>query len=93
MVGDFLAGTFSMMRTAAAGGIDYKVEAEHIAVRKRDAGLTFLEFPPESLQQLKIDWEIDRQERAEAWRARRANPSSSPPSTIETTADAAEQPC
>jgi hypothetical protein len=95
MVGDFLAGTFSMMRaTAAAGGVDYKIETQNIPIRKRDAGLTFLEFQPGSLQQLKIDWEVDRKERTEAWQTRRQAKSSSSPSGPETTAAAAgEPPC
>lgn len=72
MVGDFLAGSFSrMLASTASGGIDYKTETEQIAVRKGDAGLSFLEFLPGSLQQLKVDWEEDRREQAAAWRARR----------------------
>jgi hypothetical protein len=95
MVADFLAGSFSMMRAAAAaGGTDYKAETEHIAVRKRDAGLTFLEFLPGSLQQLKIDWEADRKERAEAWQKRQKAKSSSFASDPETTALAVDElPC
>ena len=70
MLSDFLAGTFSMMRKAkAAGGSDYTTEAGE--PRKRDAGLTFLEFAPDALRQLKTDFEADRQEQAAAWRARK----------------------
>jgi hypothetical protein len=70
MLADFLAGSYSLMRRSQqAGGVDYAAVTPE--PRKREAGLTFLEFLPDSLQQLKADWEADRQEQAEAWRARR----------------------
>jgi hypothetical protein len=71
MVGDLLAGSYSMMRASQkAGALDYIAEAPEPP--KGEAGLTFLEFLPGSLEQLKTDWEADRLERADAWRARRA---------------------
>jgi hypothetical protein len=50
--------------------LDYVNEAP-MHVRKREAGLTFLELGNESLWRLKEDFEKERQEAAAAWRARR----------------------
>ena len=70
MAADFLASTYSMMRSSkAAGDLDYVEEAPEPP--KNQAGLTFLELIPDALQQLKADFETDRQEAAAAWRARR----------------------
>src|SRR5579864_1677903 len=71
MVADFLASSFSMMRSAAqTGGIDYKEEAARLP-DERGAALNFLEFNPGSLQKLKEDFAADREEQAKAWRERR----------------------
>jgi hypothetical protein len=70
MAADFLASTYSMMQSSkAAGDLDYAEEAPEPP--KNQAGLTFLELLPDALQQLKADFETDRQEAAAAWRARR----------------------
>jgi hypothetical protein len=72
MICDFQAYTYSRMRASrAAGGIDYAAEAP-MTPRKREAGLTFLELLPDALAGLKVKFERDRQEAADAWRARRA---------------------
>lgn len=90
MVSDFLAGSYSLMRRSReAGGLDYAAEAP--APHKREAGLTFLEFLPGSLQQLKADWEADREEQAEAWRARRAAKVRA--SSSEASSSGGEEPC
>jgi hypothetical protein len=71
MVCDFQAYTYLRMRASkAAGGIDYAKEAP-MTPRKGEAGLTFLELLPDALQGLKAKFERDRQESADAWRARR----------------------
>jgi hypothetical protein len=70
MVADFLASSYSMMRASRErGGIDYTAETPE--PRKGQAGLTFLESLPDSLRALKEDFEADRLETTEAWRARR----------------------
>jgi hypothetical protein len=70
MVADFLASSYSMMRSSRQrGGIDYAAETPEPP--KGQAGLTFLEFLPDSLRALKEDFEADRLETAAAWRARR----------------------
>lgn len=70
MLADFLASSYSMMRTSArSGGPDYVAEAPEPP--KWQAGLTFLELLPGALTQLKADFEADRQARVEAWRAAR----------------------
>jgi hypothetical protein len=71
MACDFQAYTYSRMRASkAAGGLDYAAEAP-MRPRKREAGLTFLELLPDALAGLKVKFERDRQEAANAWRARR----------------------
>ena len=70
MVADFLASSYSMIRASRARGeIDYAAEAPEPP--KGQAGLTFLEFLPDSLRAVKEHFEADRQETADAWRARR----------------------
>lgn len=70
MAADFLASTYSMMRASKhEGGLDYAEEAPEPP--KWQAGLTFLELLPDALQQLKEDFDANRQEAAAAWRARR----------------------
>lgn len=70
MAADFLASTYSMMRASkAAGGLDYANEPPEAP--KGQAGLTFLELLPDALSRLKLDFEVDREEAAAAWRARR----------------------
>jgi hypothetical protein len=72
MVCDFQAYTYSRMRASKArGGLDYAAEAP-MAPRKGEAGLTFLELLPDALEGLKVKFERDRQEAADAWRARRS---------------------
>jgi hypothetical protein len=67
MVSDFLAYTYLQMRSSK---VDYALQAP-MNVPKRQAGLTFLELLPNSLCLLKEKFEKDRQEAADAWRARR----------------------
>ena len=70
MLSDFLAYSYSLMRESkAAGGTDYAAVTPEPS--KKHAGLTFLELLPDALEQLKRDFEQDRQETADAWRARR----------------------
>jgi hypothetical protein len=70
MLSDFLAYSYSLMRESkAAGGLDYASSTPEPL--KRHAGLTFLELLRDALEQLKRDFEQDRQETADAWRARR----------------------
>ena len=70
MLSDFLAYSYSLMRESkAAGGLDYAASTP--APPKKHAGLTFLELLPDALEQLKRDFEQDRQETADVWRARR----------------------
>lgn len=70
MVADFLASSYSMIRTSAqSGGLEYAQEAPEPP--QGQAGLTFLELLPDALRQLKADFETDRQEAAATWRARR----------------------
>jgi hypothetical protein len=72
MLSDFMAYTYSRMRASkASGGLDYD-KAAPMAPRKREAGLTHLELLPEALRGLKATFERDRQEAADAWRARKA---------------------
>jgi hypothetical protein len=71
MVGDFLASTYSMMRTAqSAGVLNYADIAP--APPRNEAGLTFLELRPDALKNLKLDFEKYRQRGIEEWRAKRA---------------------
>jgi hypothetical protein len=71
MVCDFQAYTYLRMRASKAfGQIDYAKEAP-MAPGKREAGLTFLELLPDALAGLKVKFERDRQEAADAWRARK----------------------
>jgi hypothetical protein len=58
-----------MRESRKRGDIDYAAETSEPP--KSQAGLTFLEFLPDSLRTLKEDFEADRQETAAAWRARR----------------------
>jgi hypothetical protein len=67
MVSDFLAYSYLRMRSSK---VDYALHAP-MNVPKRQAGLTFLELLPDSLRLLKEKFEKDRQEAADAWRARR----------------------
>lgn len=67
MVSDFLAYTYLQTRSSK---VDYALHAP-MNVPKRQAGLTFLELLPDSLRRLKEKFEKDRQEAADAWRARR----------------------
>jgi hypothetical protein len=70
MLADFLAFTYSRMRASkVSGGLNYDAEAP-MSPRKREAGLTHLELLPEALRGLK-EFERDRREAADAWRARR----------------------
>jgi hypothetical protein len=70
MLADFLASSYSMMRSSRErGGIDYGAETPEPP--KGQAGLTFLEFLPDALRALKEDFQADRLETAAAWRARR----------------------
>jgi hypothetical protein len=72
MVCDFLSYSYLKMRASKAkGDMDYAAEAS-MDPRKKEAGLTFLELLPDALRGLKDKFEKDRQEAAEAWRARRA---------------------
>jgi hypothetical protein len=68
MVSDFLAYSYLQMRSSK---VDYASQAP-MYVPKKQAGLTFLELLPDSLRRLKEKFEKDRQEAADAWRARRA---------------------
>jgi hypothetical protein len=71
MVSDFLAHSYSMMRaSSAAGGLDYANETP-MHVRRREAGLTFLQLGKDSLWRLKQNFDKERQEAAAAWRTRR----------------------
>jgi hypothetical protein len=71
MVSDFLGYSYSLMRASkTAGGIDYANEAP-MEPRKGEAGLTFLELSPGALPRLKEDFERERREAADAWRASR----------------------
>jgi hypothetical protein len=67
MVSDFLAYSYLLMRTQK---VDYSLHAP-MQVRKKEAGLTFLELLPDALWRLKDQFQKDRQDAMDAWRARR----------------------
>jgi hypothetical protein len=70
MLADFMAYTYSRMRASKVSGtLDYDATAP--MPRKRHAGLTHLELLPKALAGLKEMFERERQEAADAWRARR----------------------
>jgi hypothetical protein len=67
MVSDFLAFTYLQMRSSK---VDYALHAP-MNVSKGQAGLTHLELLPDALRRLKEKFEKDRQDAADAWRARK----------------------
>ena len=72
MVSDFLAYSYSLMRASKRDGRGDYAEVAPFP-RKREAGLSFLELGPDSLPRLKQNFEKERQEAAEAWRARKVD--------------------
>ena len=70
MASDFLAGSYSMMRRAQAGGAPAYADIAR-PPGEREAGLVFLELLPDALTGLKTGFEKLRQMEIDEWRARR----------------------
>ena len=71
MLGDFLAASYSMMRTSEPSLSLAETINQMPAANPKEGLLTFLELRPEALKNLKINFEKFRQLEIEEWRRRR----------------------